>query len=76
MLWSVIQGGAFATGLLILSTQIDVALEFGSRMLEPSQELDVRLVSAVMELWNDVLFEAIGILSWRLFLARQTVAGN
>ena len=71
------QAGAFATGLLIIGTQIDLFLEFG-RYVQPggSEEIDLRLLSAVVELLNDVIFEASCLTSSRLFLAIMTARGK
>lgn len=71
------QAGAFATGLLILGTQIDLFVEFG-RYVQPgeSEEIDLRLLTAVVELLNDIIFEAVCISSSRLFLAYMTARGE
>ncbi len=69
----IVQGGAFASGLLIFSTQLDLLLEFGSWVqLGESQETDVRLVQAAVELVNDIFFEALVLGSWRLYRASLT----
>ena len=77
VLFRIAQAGAFATGLLILGTQIDLFLEFG-RYVQPgeSEEIDLRLLSAVVELLNDVIFEASCITGSRLFLAIMTARGK
>lgn len=77
VLFRIAQAGAFATGLLILGTQIDLFLEFG-RYVQPgeSEEIDLRLLSAVVELLNDFIFEASCVTSSRLFLAFMTARGN
>jgi len=77
VLFRIAQAGAFATGLLILGTQIDLLVEFG-RYVQPgeSEEIDLRLLSAVVELINDVIFEASCITSSRLFLAFMTARGK
>jgi len=71
----IIQAGAFATGVLIFSTQVDLFLEFG-RYVQPgeSPEIDVRLLNAIVELINDVIFEAAVLSSWRLY--RASLTGN
>jgi hypothetical protein len=73
LVWAaILRGGAFATGLLILATQIDLLLEFGRWVqLGESEETDFRLLVAIVELVNDVFFEAVTITSWRLYLANQ-----
>jgi hypothetical protein len=69
---AILRGGAFATGLLILATQIDLLFEFGRWVqLGESEDTDFRLLVAIVELVNDVFFEAVTIASWRLYLANQ-----
>ena len=71
----IIQAGAFASGLLIFSTQIDLFLEFGKAVnFGESQETDVRLLQAATELVNDIFFEATVIGSWRIY--RASLTGN
>jgi len=69
----ILQAGSFATGLLVLGTQIDLLFEFG-RFVQPgeSEAIDVRLVCAFVELFTDVLFEALVLGSWRLYRASLT----
>ena len=69
----IVQAGSFATGLLILSTQVDLFVEYG-RYVQPgeSEEIDVRLLSAIVELINDIVFEAAVLGSWRLYRASLT----
>lgn len=66
----IVQAGAFATGILIVSTQIDLLLEF-KRYVQfgESEETDLRLVVATVELINDVVFEAVVLSSWRIIHA-------
>jgi hypothetical protein len=73
LVWAAtLRGGAFATGLLILATQLDLLLEFDRWVqLGESEETDFRLLVALVELVNDVFFEAVTITSWRLYLAYQ-----
>jgi len=68
-----LQAGAFATGLLILSTQIDLFAEFG-RYVQPgeSDEIDFRLLTAIVELINDIFFEAVTLIGWRVYRASLT----
>jgi hypothetical protein len=68
-----IQSGSFAVGLLILSTQIDLLIEYG-RYVQPgeSDEIDVRLLNAIVEVINDVVFEAGVLSSWRIYRASLT----
>lgn len=71
----IIQAGAFASGVLIFSTQVSLLLEFGSFVqLGESQETDVRLVQAAVELVNDIFFQAAVLGSWRLY--RASLTGN
>jgi len=73
ILWRVCQAGAFASGLLILATQLDLLSEFGRWVqLGESEETDFRLLLAAVELINDIFFEAITLITWRLFLASQS----
>lgn len=69
----IVQAGAFATGLLVASTQLDLFLEFG-RWVQPgeSDEIDLRLLTAIVELINDVVFEAGVLSAWRLYRASLT----
>ncbi len=68
-----IQSGSFAIGLLILSTQIDLLIEYG-RYVQPgeSDEIDVRLLNAIVEVINDVVFEAGVLSAWRIYRASLT----
>lgn len=68
----VLQSGAFATGVLILGTQFDLYIHFGYVQLGDSPETDFRLQVAIVELTNDIVFEAICLLAWRLYLAKQS----
>lgn len=78
VLWRVVQAGAFATGVLILATQADLLLEYKGQFVQPgeSPEIDLRLLTGTVEVINDVFFEAVCLVSWRLFLARQTATGS
>ena len=68
----VLQAGCFSTGLLILATQLDLLGEF-HRWVQPgeTEEIDFRLLTALVEVLNDIVFEAVTLVSWRLFLAKQ-----
>ena len=70
-----VQSGSFAIGLLILSTQIDLLFEYG-RYVQPgeSDEIDVRLLNAIVEVINDVVFEAGVLSAWRIY--RASLTGN
>lgn len=64
------QAGAFASGILIVSTQIDLLLEF-QRYIQfgESEETDFRLLLASVEVINDIFFEALVLASWRIIHA-------
>jgi hypothetical protein len=71
--YAIVKSGAFASGLLLLTTQIDILLEFGRYVqFGESDEVDFRLLLASVEVLNDIVFEAVTITAWRLFLAYQT----
>jgi len=66
----IFQAGAFATGLLILAMQVDLFIEFGRTVhWGESEDIDFRLRLAVVELINDVFFEALTLTSWRVYHA-------
>ncbi|GAX10132.1 hypothetical protein FisN_3Lh324 [Fistulifera solaris] len=67
----VLQAGAFASGVLILGTQMDLYTHYGYVQLGDSPETDFRLQVAAVELSNDIVFEAVSLLGWRLYLAKQ-----
>jgi hypothetical protein len=67
-----LQAGSFATGVLILGTQVDVYLQNGYIQWGDSPETDFRLQVALVEGINDVFFEALTIGFWRLYLAYQS----
>ena len=67
---STVKAGAFASGVLIFGTQIDLLLEFGRYVqFGESEEIDLRLLVAAVEVINDIVFEAAVITSWRLIHA-------
>ena len=70
VIFAIVKAGAFASGLLIVGTQLDLLLEFG-RWVQPgeSPEIDLRLLTAIVELLNDIVFEASTIATMRLSLA-------
>jgi hypothetical protein len=68
----VLQAGCGATGILILATQADVYLHYGYIQFGDSPETDFRLQVALVEGVQDVFFEGLTLISWRLFLARQS----
>eukprot|EP00559_Dactyliosolen_fragilissimus_P002567 CAMPEP_0184867178 /NCGR_PEP_ID=MMETSP0580-20130426/25302_1 /TAXON_ID=1118495 /ORGANISM="Dactyliosolen fragilissimus" /LENGTH=284 /DNA_ID=CAMNT_0027367271 /DNA_START=66 /DNA_END=920 /DNA_ORIENTATION=+ len=69
-----LRAGSFATGVLILSTQLDLLREYGGQYVQfgQSDETDVRLLSALVEVINDVFFEGIVLGSWRIYRASLT----
>ena len=65
-----IQAGAFASGILILSTQLDLLLEF-KRYIQygESEETDLRILVGTVEVINDIFWEALVLSSWRIIHA-------
>ena len=71
VLSSTARAGAFATGLLILCTQVDLYHDMGGYVqIGDSAENDLRIYRALVEIINDVFFEAITLLSWRAFRSK------
>mmetsp|Transcript_27397 Transcript_27397/g.41476 ORF Transcript_27397/g.41476 Transcript_27397/m.41476 type:complete len:231 (+) Transcript_27397:106-798(+) len=70
VLQTVVKAGAFATGVLIFSTQMDLLLEFG-RWIQPGESAatDLRIWTAFREGFRDVMFEAGVLISVRMYLA-------
>ena len=68
----VLQAGCFATGVLILATQWDLYSHYGYVQWGDSEATDFRLRVALVEGINDVFFEAITLLTWRLYVAYQS----
>lgn len=65
-LLSTVKAGAFATGLLIMATQLDLYQEMGGYVqLGESPETDLRIYRAFVEIINDIFFEATTLLTWR-----------
>jgi hypothetical protein len=77
VLATILKAGAFATGALIFATQLDLLVEYG-RYVQPgeSEEIDLRLLSATVEVLNDIIFEAGVLTSLRLYLAVSTANGK
>jgi len=68
-----LKAGAFATGLLILATQIDLTNEFGGYVqLGYSDVTDARIAQALDEVLRDILFEASTLFGWRMYRASLT----
>ena len=67
---AVLRVEALATGLLILATQLNLFMEFQGNWIQlgESEETDFRLLVAAL-LINDVVFEAVTLVAWRLLLA-------
>lgn len=69
----IIKAGAFATGMLIFSTQVDLLFEFGRYVqLGESEDTDLRILTAAVEVVNDIFFEAVALSSWRIYRASLT----
>jgi hypothetical protein len=68
VLGGVVRAGSFAIGMLVLSTQIDLLIEFRGRYvtLGESDETDFRLLVAYVEVINDVVWEGLALVSWRI----------
>lgn len=78
VLLRLVQAGAFASGILIVSTQLDLLSEFGGRYVQygESDETDLRLVIATVEVINDIFWEALVIGSWRIIHANYMSSPN
>ena len=65
---STIRAGAFACGLLVFATQFDLYQDFGQKYVQwgDSPETDIRIYRALVEVINDIFFEFVVLLSWRL----------
>merc|ERR1712032_490389 len=67
------KAGAFAVGLLVLATQMDLFLEFGRYVqYGDAEESDLRILVATIEVINDCIFEGVALGSWRLYRASLT----
>ena len=68
VLGSTLQAGAFACGILVLATQYDLYRELGAFVqVGDSPETDLRIYRALVEVINDIFFEFIVLVPWRLF---------
>jgi len=78
VLFRTCRAGAFAAGLLILGTQLDLVQEFRGQLVQlgDSPETDARLLLAAREVAQDVAFEAATLISWRLAYAASTRSTN
>ncbi|CAB9509995.1 expressed unknown protein [Seminavis robusta] len=76
VLWRIFQAGCFASGVLILSTQVDLLVEFGRYVqLGESAEADARILAAWVDVINDIFFEILALVPIRLYLA-ASIAKN
>jgi hypothetical protein len=73
----IVQSGAFGTGILVFCTQLDLFAEFGFRYVQLGEgdATDFRILTAIVEVVNDVFFEALSLIGWRLFVAFQSRRG-
>ena len=69
-----LKAGAFATGMLILATQIDLQQEFGGYFVQfgDSDATDIRIAQALDDVLKDILFEASTLFGWRMYRASLT----
>ena len=70
----VFQAGCFASGCLVFATQMDLLGEFG-RWVQPgeSPEIDSRILTAAVEVTNDIFFSICAIVPIRWYLAATIV---
>eukprot|EP00535_Pseudo-nitzschia_heimii_P001111 CAMPEP_0197174320 /NCGR_PEP_ID=MMETSP1423-20130617/893_1 /TAXON_ID=476441 /ORGANISM="Pseudo-nitzschia heimii, Strain UNC1101" /LENGTH=173 /DNA_ID=CAMNT_0042623235 /DNA_START=341 /DNA_END=862 /DNA_ORIENTATION=+ len=72
VLLSTTKAGAFACGVLIVGTQIDLYQEMGGYVqVGDSPESDVRIFRALVEIINDIFFEATTLLTWRALRSKS-----
>ena len=68
-----LKAGAFATGMLILATQIDLQNEFGGYVqFGYSDATDIRIAQALDDVLKDIFFEASTLFGWRMYRAGLT----
>jgi hypothetical protein len=66
-----LKAGAFACGILILATQVDLYKEMGGYVqVGDSAETDLRIYRALVEVIDDIFFEALTLLTWRILRSR------
>ena len=71
VVFSTIRAGAFACGILILGTQLDLYQEMGGYVqVGDSPETDLRIYRALVEVINDIFFEAVTLIIWRILRSR------
>ena len=72
VLTSTIKAGAFASGLLILATQFDLYRDMGGYyQLGESPETDLQITRHTVELINDIVFQAVVLLVWRVIRRKR-----
>jgi hypothetical protein len=70
--FATVKAGAFATGVLIFATQVDLFVELGGFVqLGESPETDRRILIAAGEVIKDIFFEGTVLLSWRLLRSQM-----
>ena len=68
---STVKAGAFATGVLILATQVDFYQTMGGYVqFGDSPETDLQIIQGLVEVINDIVFEAVTLLTWRVFRSK------
>mgnify|MGYP007080210327 CR=1 FL=1 len=69
---STLKAGAFSSGLLILATQYDLYRDMGGYyQLGFSPETDIQILRHTVELINDIVFEAVVLLIWRIIRRKR-----
>jgi hypothetical protein len=63
---STLKAGAFACGILVLGTQFQLYQDIGFAQPGDSPETDVRIYRALVEVFNDISFEGVTMLSYRM----------
>jgi len=72
-----LKAGAFATGCLILATQIDLQNEFGGYVqFGYSDATDVRIAQALDDVLKDIFFEASTLFGWRMYRSSLTAEND
>lgn len=75
VLLRIAKSGAFAIGVLVFCTQVDLFLEYG-RYIQPGEgdtEVDLRILTAATEVTKDVVVQAAALGGWRIYRANLTV---
>jgi hypothetical protein len=66
-----LKAGAFACGILILATQVDLYNEMGGYVqVGDSAETDNRIYLALVEVIDDIFFEAVTLVAWRILRSK------